>query len=211
MKVAVLIPQKITLLPKLRERCAHLLSRLPAANPTHDLTIIMDASVSSDHPRAWARTADKRNRMLGNLCLNRFDWVCWIDADVVDYPPDIVTDLIDAAGDGIAAPLVLVEDMDTRFYDVCAFTENGLRFSHDSPYWPLSQPAHRVEPVDSVGTFYVANAGIYRDGARYMDHPRFTEHFSVCQAARAAGRRIVVDRDLIVRHANLPKWGEAWH
>ncbi|HEX3319413.1 MAG TPA: glycoside hydrolase family 99-like domain-containing protein, partial [Terriglobales bacterium] len=63
-------------------------------------------------------------------------WVFWVDADLVDYPAQLIDELIHRAEGGIAAPLVIMEG-DTsspssregfgpgRFYDIAGFVEQG--------------------------------------------------------------------------------------
>ena len=43
-------------------------------------------------------------------------WVLWLDADVVSYPPDLVSILAASLNRklGVAAPLVVIEDSDTE-------------------------------------------------------------------------------------------------
>ncbi len=57
--------------------------------------------------------------------LGEHDYVLWIDADVVDYPPDLPSRLIERDPLGISAPLVLAAGGGGRFYDTAGFVEEG--------------------------------------------------------------------------------------
>lgn len=226
-RVACLIPIKPTLHPTLREFAFARAAALPLANPTLDITIMYDYGTVpklKGDVRPWSKVARVRNNMLAQLDLNTIDYVFWIDADVVDYPADLPSQLIAANPDGITAPLVVVEDHGCRFYDWAAYIikdrshiepENrwpvvGRNLAHDPPYWP-SEPTEEVVEVDGVGTIYCANADIYRTGIRHADHPAFTDHWPVCERARTMGRKVCVHRGQVAVHANLPKFGEAFH
>lgn len=62
-----------------------------------------------------------------------------------------------------------------------------------------------------VGCLYTVPVPVYLAGARHTDHPTNTDHWAVCQTARKLGRTVTVDMRLRALHANLPKYGEAWH
>lgn len=108
----------------------------------------------------------------------------------------------------------------------------GRNLQHPAPYWwidggrnpdrdPMTAPrdgvARKFEKgediidVDSVGAMYVASADIYRTGVRHEDHPAFTDHFPICEAALKMGRRVIVNRTCKAYHAILPNYGEKWH
>ena len=119
--------------------------------------------------------------------------------------------------------MVFVEGSN-RFYDYTAFIQQGRshmspddgslipsrNLNHDAPYWPDAPDSINV-PMDCVGTITLVPTWIYLQGARYEDHPAFTDHYSICKACRDAGKNVVVCRDLIAQHADLPKYGEQWH
>jgi GT2 family glycosyltransferase len=106
-------------------------------------------------------------------------WVFWVDADLVEYPANLLEELISRAEGGIAAPLVLMEgDVSEpaypagfgpgRFYDIAGFIENGRWARFTQPYFDQPGPVYRL---DSVGCCYLVNADLYRWGAKHtLDH-----------------------------------------
>jgi hypothetical protein len=226
-KILVLIPTSSAMNPILQERMAALAGRLPMANPGHELTTIIDYRKEGKHlgdSRAWSKVARVRNKLLDTVHWQEYDYVLWIDADVVDYPADMPSRLIEVNPTGITAPLVLVEGTD-KFYDWAAFVElgqsgvivqqdpvmiSGRNLVHEPPYWRI-EPQQLVVAVDCVGTIYVCPTDVYRAGYRHFDHPVFTDHFPICEGARKMGRAIGVHRGVKAYHADLPKYGEKWH
>ena len=102
-------------------------------------------------------------------------WVFWVDADLVEYPANLVEELISRAEGGIAAPLVLMEgDVSEpaypagfgpgRFYDIAGFIEHGRWARFTQPYFDQPGPVYRL---DSVGCCYLVNADLYRWGATH--------------------------------------------
>ena len=101
-------------------------------------------------------------------------WIFWVDADIIDYPPFLIEQLIQRAEGGIAAPLVLMEGEITepatkdgfgpgRFFDIAGFVENGRWARFTPPYFDQPGPIYRL---DSVGSCYLVNADLYRTGRR---------------------------------------------
>ena len=241
-RILVCIPIKPTLHPGLRDRCVALASALPAANPGLNLALDIDTTPIPPDPadcRPWSKVCRIRNRMLDRIDRDAFDFLLWIDADVIDYPADMPTRLLAGNPAGISAPLVLIEGTD-RSYDWAAFVMAGKdhvlptdrrrvwgrNLAHEPPYWHEHdpprveddagasprwyEPAGAVVNMDCVGTITLVPTWVYRR-ARYEDHPAFTDHYPLCLACRQAGQRVTVDRSLIAYHADLPKWGEEWH
>ncbi|MDQ6738389.1 MAG: hypothetical protein M3Z30_11915, partial [Gemmatimonadota bacterium] len=107
-------------------------------------------------------------------------WVFWVDADIVEYPADLIDQLIARAEGGIAAPLVLMEGKVSepisnpfgfgpgRFYDVAGFVENGRWARFVQPYFDQLGPVYNL---DSVGSCYLVNAELYRQGAKHVLDP----------------------------------------
>jgi len=188
----------------------------------------------------WSRVARARNAMLERINLKSYDHLLWIDADVVNYPADMPMRLLEANPDGVSAPMVLIQGSD-QFYDWAAFVMQGKsrimptsrkrvwgrNLAHQPPYWHLHEPPQvendrsarpawmnlpdRLVEMDCVGTITMVPAWIYLDGVRYEDHPAFTDHFPICAHCIKMGKRVVVVRDIIAKHADLPKFGESWH
>lgn len=144
--------------------------------------------------RPYSAHAAARNAMLEAHLSHSHTHVLWIDADVVGYPTDLARRLEDDAD--IVAPLPLIEGTN-RFYDVRGFVP------HPSPYPPYWKKGAALE---AAGTCYLARAEVYHEGALYSPTAGHTEHWSVCH-----GRRVRCAEDVIIYHANLPKWGEPWH
>jgi hypothetical protein len=178
--------------------------------------------------------------MLTRMAIMEWDYLLWVDADVVDYPLDLPTRLIDSNPTGVSAPMVLIEGR-KDFYDWAAFVMKGKdtikptnrhrvwgrNIQHEPPYWnecdshtedgppeaakpQWYEPKERVVEMDCVGTIVMVPTRIYAH-AQYEDHPAFTDHHPICKAARDLGLKVTVDRGTVAYHADLPKWGEQWH
>jgi GT2 family glycosyltransferase len=103
-------------------------------------------------------------------------WIFWVDADIVEYSPQLIEELISRAEGGIAAPIVLMqgdvrEPLSNkfgfgpgRFYDVAGFVENGRWARFEQPYFDQPGPVYYL---DSVGSCYLVNADLYRHGAKH--------------------------------------------
>jgi len=131
------------------------------------------------HPYRQAALSKIRQDMVDKY-LGTADWVAWIDADIVDYPEKLLTKLISRIGNGIAAPILLMDGEPGtgalngdgfgpgRFFDVAGYVE-GLRWARFEKPW-FDQPGP-VYSLDSVGGCYVVNAEIYRKGAHHTADP----------------------------------------
>ena len=90
------------------------------------------------HPYRQTALAKIRQDMVENF-LQSADWVIWTDADIVDYPANLFSELIIRADGGIASPILLMDGQLGsgpayndgfgwgKFYDVAGFVE-GLRW-----------------------------------------------------------------------------------
>lgn len=185
------------------------------------------------HVERQAGLAKLRQQMLERH-LRDERWVFWVDADITDYPAELIDELIARADGGIAAPLVLMAgDANEparpdgfgpgRFYDIGGFVEKGHWARFEQPYFNQLGPIYDLE---SVGSCYLVNADLYRRGARHEQDPAsreflaqseewpvdfiqrnqngrancYTEHYSVCAFARAAGLPVRAFADLIAWH-----------
>jgi SAM-dependent methyltransferase/GT2 family glycosyltransferase len=188
------------------------------------------------HPYRQSALAALRRDMIEHY-LRDEQWVFWVDADIVDYPSCLVEELIQRAEGGVAAPLVLMEGDASeparqdgfgpgRFYDVAGFVEEGRWARFTLPYFNQTGP---IFNLDSVGSCYLINADIYRNGAAHVIDPAsdkfvqtsrtwpkdaiarnqqgpanaFTEHYSVCQFALRQGLPVRAFADLIARHQRV--------
>jgi hypothetical protein len=196
--ILVLVPIKEGLAPALIDRALTLLSALDAG--VHQLETYARVCSAEGDGRPFSAHAAARNAMLDVYLTPAHTHVLWIDADVVEYPVDLASRLYNLDSEGIIAPLPLVEGT-TRLYDVYGFVDSKGR-RREKPY-----PPYPVGPMQSVGTCYLAEASIYQEGARYSPTEGHTEHYSVCRLAP----RVSSTDQVVVYHADLPKYGEAWH
>lgn len=209
-KICVVIPFKPSLHGILRARAFTLASALPKFNPDHEFTLIFDAQHEPPQlsdSTAWSKVCRVRNRVVDTLFGESCDFshILWIDADVVQYPMDMPTKLIEVNPNGVTSPLVLTEDMGNWFYDTAA---TGLK--HEPPYWPV-EPTTELADVDCTGTIVMMPAHYYFRGIRHEDHPTRTDWWPICQFALEREHRVCIHRGVVARHANLPKYGEPWH
>ena len=151
-------------------------------------------------PHRLAALTPLRQAMIERHLRNE-QWVFWVDADLVEYPANLIDELIGRAEGGIAAPLVLMEGNLSepaypagfgpgRFYDIAGFVENGRWARFTPPHFDQLGPVYQL---DSVGCCYLVNADLYRHGARHeLDHASATfitenrvwEEDAICQNQR---------------------------
>lgn len=170
-------------------------------------------------PGRWGRIAWARNALLAAHMGADVDYVLMVDADIVDYPPDLPAQLYEANPDGVTAPLVLIEHS-SQFYDTLGFVEDGRRARFLPPYF---HGEGELVELDSVGCIYLIPARVLREAAyhsapvdRERDHQTIwatghTDHWPVMQQARAMGLRACCLRAAVARHARLTDYGEGWH
>jgi hypothetical protein len=103
--------------------------------------------------------ARSRNHLLSRALADE-EWVLWIDADVIDYPADVVERLL-AAGKDIVHPHCIIKrgDGPGRTFDLNAWRDRGR----------LHMSELRAEgdlvPLDAVGgTMLLVRADAHRDG-----------------------------------------------
>jgi GT2 family glycosyltransferase len=179
--VLILTPVNPTLDPAVLRRARELAER--AIGGMRGCRIVYDDTGEapprgSTFPHRLAAMTPLRQAMIDRH-LRDEKWVFWVDADLVDYPANLLEELISRAEGGIAAPLVLMEgDVSEpaapagfgpgRFYDIAGFIENGRWARFTQPYFDQPGPVYRL---DSVGCCYLVNADLYRWGAKHeLDH-----------------------------------------
>lgn len=156
-------------------------ARMRGARVVHDASGVAPAR-GLPHPHRQAAMAALRQRMIERH-LRDERWVFWVDADIVEYPEDLIDRLVGRAEGGVSAPLVLMEgDLGEptnehgfgpgRFYDIAGFVEHGRWARFLPPYFDQLGP---VFQLDSVGTCYLVSADIYRHGGRHEVDPRAAE------------------------------------
>lgn len=228
--VCVCIPINPAMCPELKQAAYDAAIKIPACNPGLNIGLYFDTTKVEGQPTdrmPWAKVARVRNMMLDRIDVAQWTHLLWIDADVIHYPADLPTRLLRAnpSAKGVVAPMVLVENSD-RFYDWAAFIiegqssvdpgmheyRPGRNLTHEPPYWP--SPRTGVVRMDCVGAVTLVDTDIYLgDGidVRYSEHPAFTDHYAICEAARMNDLPVLCDTNTVVYHADLPKYGELWH
>lgn len=161
-----------------------------------------------------------RNEVADRYVKDYHDWVLWLDADIIEAPADLIEQLMAISMEynrAITAPMVWTERVKDGpvsienggwFYDTGGFI--GLDGKQADFYTGPAGPG-RIVPQRSVGCVYLVPGRLYRQGLRYQPRGNEVEHRSFCEQARAAGTAVLACRDISVRHAYLPKYGEAWH
>jgi hypothetical protein len=128
--------------------------RIPAGQPryAHHLQV-----------RRRSILAKSRNQLLFRA-LKDEDWVLWLDADVIEYPSDIIEQLL-ATGKDIVHPNC-VYDYGGPSFDLNAWRKRGKLHLHD-----LRREGDLV-PLDSVGgTMLLVRADLHRDGLIFPSFP----------------------------------------
>jgi hypothetical protein len=201
--ILALVPIKPTTPPALRDSARRLLRQLEGVGERH-----ARLCAETGDARPFSAHAAARNAMLDAYLKPEHTHVLWIDADLVDYVPDLAERLMAIDPAGIVAPFPLIEGR-AQFYDTYGFVDaDGERAR------PHGDHLHGgdVIAMTAVGTCYLAPARMFREGGvRYQPVAGHTEHFYVCDLARWAGVSIWAARRIVVWHANLPRHGEQWH
>jgi glycosyltransferase involved in cell wall biosynthesis len=107
--------------------------------------------------------AKSRNYLLFRA-LDDEDWVLWLDADIVDYPRDIIQRLV-AAGKDIVQPNCVLEYGGSSF-DLNAWRDHGKLHLHDLR---LEGDLVRLDTVG--GTMLLVRANLHREGLVFPSFP----------------------------------------
>ena len=211
--VLVLVPCKPNLHPVLKAKMRALLSRMPAANPTLAMDLVIDEQGAGDRhiktlEERVAHTAVIRQSMIDRWLTVDHDFVLWIDADVIDYPSNLPTELITRGAGNVAAPFVYLDKHGERFYDIAGFVENGNWFKLFPPHCAQVGP---VFTLDGVGCVYLVPAPVYRQGGKHGPCEGYTDHFRICTRARELGYKVLAFSELKAYHAYLAEYGEGFH
>lgn len=163
-------------------------ARLPELERTYRRVTLIERDFGFQVPdglRRWSaaiqaprRTvlARSRNHLLFGA-LRDEDWVLWLDADVSEYPPDVVTRLL-ATGKSIVHPHCVVAPGD-RTFDGNSWRDGGRTSMHDM----RGRGLVRLEGVG--GTMLLVRADIHRDGLVFPAYPYGTA------SPHARGRNLV--------------------
>ena len=229
MSLLIAIIAKPDLHPDLRSRCIDLASQVVR----HRVNIgtfgniemgIFDQAIEIVQPKntgQYWKLAEARNALIDMHLKPQHKWVFWVDADIVQYSPDLPAKLYRANPTGITAPMVFIDNTDL-FYDTLGFIEGGHRLLRNAPYFRYLNGSDLVE-LDSVGCLYLIPADVLRK-SRYASLPYnssqghwsiertgHTDHWPVMQAARSLGLQVACLKTEIAYHCNLPQFGEVWH
>lgn len=122
--------------------------QIPAGLPRWDPTIQL----------ARRRTlALSRNHLLFNALTDDIDWVLWLDADVLEYDPGIVSLMI-SLGKDIMQPNC-IQEWGGPSFDLNAWRDKGTVHMHDMRSEGFLAPLHAVG-----GTMLMVRADRHRDG-----------------------------------------------
>lgn len=226
-RILVCIPMRPNMLPALKLESLAMASRMIASksNPDIELSLFID---QSDEPRApddvtpWRKVSRVRNKLLSRINYSAYDYLLWIDSDIISYPEEMPTLLVRGNPGGVSAPSVMIEHSDL-FYDWSAFILKGRsdiepdrwaiipgrNVNNHPPHWPDGMETGVIE-MDCVGAITLVPTWAYKM-AVYEDHPAFTDHFSICKAVRTAGASVVCNRDVVALHAHMTDRGDSWN
>jgi mannosyltransferase OCH1-like enzyme len=214
-----------------RDRTVEILNRLLpdlAARYRDARLLKLDLGVEIDRKKRWKRQIQRRrrsaiakvrNHLISNALDDSDDWVLWIDADVCDYPPNIVHRLL-AEHEKIVVPDCVREtggpsfDLNSFFSietrpgrGTYEFITGGLYQPPRDHFW--RRHLHDVRYLDRVplngvgGTMILVHASVHRAGINFPDRPyRFlieTEGFG--QMAMDAGVRPIGLPNVTIYHS----------
>lgn len=164
------------LLPSLRRRFAR------AELFRHDYGFNLEGDRAAPRHQRQRREiiARARNRLLSGA-LRDEDWVLWLDADLVDYPPDLLLQLLAADKDIVVPHCVLPHgatfDLNTFCFSVAAGGRDDARYLVDGLFQPPrganrlyleTFKTERLVPVDGVGgTALLIRADLHREGLSF--------------------------------------------
>jgi hypothetical protein len=134
-----------------------------------------------------AGIAKARNDLLDASLTEKHDWVLWIDADVTDYPPDIVRKLSAAQGRIVVPNCVLKRggasfDLNS-FLNVCTpsrvalYRQISRGLLQPPKDWFVRRHLHDLRYLDKVplygigGTMILIDANCHRAGIRFPELP----------------------------------------
>lgn len=167
-----------------------------------------------------AGIAMARNDLLAASLTDSIDWVLWIDADVTDYPPDILNRLF-AERAKIVTPDCVLEP-DGPSFDRNAFFENGTLtrvnyYKHlhggllqPPADWWFRRHLSDLRYLDRVplhgvgGTMLLVQADVHRAGLRFPEQPyrHLIETEAFGRMARDAGIVPIGLPNVQIIHAN---------
>jgi glycosyltransferase involved in cell wall biosynthesis len=163
--------------------------------------------------------AKSRNRLL-QQALTDEDWVLWLDVDVIDYPKDVIQQLLQA-GKNITVPHCVVGE-EKRSFDLNTFRFKPEENQRDwTPYLidGIIQPPRgegrlyledmrdeSITKVDSVGgTMLMIKADLHRDGLLFpsFSYKQYIETEGLAMMAKDMGYSCWALPNLEIVHASI--------
>jgi GT2 family glycosyltransferase len=143
----------------------------------------------------YAYLAGVRNTLLDVVVRSGADYLLSVDSDVI-VPPDIVDHLLELADErtivGAAISNIAGRPLDGR-------TAGNFMVEAGGIVHPASYPTTGVLEVAVTGACCIIPRALLERGVRYGPHPQ-GEDIAFCQAARAAGGRVLVTFDVRPDH-----------
>lgn len=175
---------------------------------THPRVQIVEFETNFPLPR-FSKLALLRNVLISST-LNKEDYILMIDSDIVSIPSNLLQQLM--SDSDICAPLVLIEHYrefgNGYFYDRLAYIYKGKNFNHFYPYLSgETELPNTFFDVDSVGTCYLCNTDIFKNGVWFNSNRNISEQISFCSEARKRGYRVCLHPNVSVLHCNFEKYG----
>ena len=175
-KVLIMIPNLETQNLYFIDKMLHHVTKVKEKNQNLDIDVMFDnervLKEANDYT-PWSRVKRIRNIMINKYPIFDYDYLFWIDSDIVDYPHDFISRAIGLNQDGITAPLVLVQ-YSSLFYDIAGFQIknstcitkddilndkfNKITINYQPPYL---KDMSRLSEVDCVGSIYVMPTKIF--------------------------------------------------
>ena len=200
-----------------------LADRLPELRDRYRRVTLLrqDYGFRPEGPR-WAPDVQRRRRELLARSRNRLlsgalgdeDWVLWLDADLVDYPPDLLARLL-AAGRDIAVPHCVLPD--GRTFDLNSFRLTGDEDPRHLAGGIFQPPrgagrlyldafaGEGIVPLDGVGgTALLVRADLHREGLCFppYSHRGYIETEGLAMMAKDMGVTAWGLPDLRIVHAD---------
>jgi len=182
------------------------------ADTAHEFGLWLDfrTRAKDEAESYYSRICKVADAAISSVKLLEWDYVLWVDADVVEYPADICSRLLSQNPGGITAPLPLIEGGD-RLYDTLGCVDvDGRHLANDAPYW-RTPPTDRFVEMQGVGMCLLVPGWVFAKSGVPECGPAFAGWMAACRLARESGLRVGIDRETIAYHADLPKHGLAYH
>lgn len=192
------------LVDKKKDRVFRMLNRFKRTHPRVQIT---EFKINFPLPR-FSKLALLRNVLIASA-LDKEDYVLMTDSDIISLPSDLLQQLMKSEYD-ICAPLVFIDDFrqfgNAYFYDRLAYIYKGKNLNHTYPYIPdnIKLPITPFE-MDSVGTCYLCNADVFRNGVWFNSDINMSEQVSFCSGARKQGYTVCLSPNVSVLHCNFEK------